>query len=171
MSQLKKWISYHEEIGGVICLLAVTMVLSLVAYGISAATAGRGGSKITEVAQTEEATQEAPTQVAESEAPTEPAPTQPAPAQGQPAGEALAPGTVVSEFGVQFTITADEQITAVDETNLRRIPSTESDEDIVTKIFNGDVVTRTGTSENGWSRIVYNGQILYGATNLLKPAE
>ena len=61
----------------------------------------------------------------------------------------------------------DEQVTAKIETNLRRVPSTEKAEDVVATIYNGDWVKRTGIGHNGWSRVEYNGQVLYAVTSYL----
>lgn len=71
------------------------------------------------------------------------------------------------EAGITFTEVKDK-VTAKIKTNLRLIPSTESDETIVASIENGDIVTRTGIGSNGWSRVEYDGQVLYAVTNYLE---
>ncbi len=77
-----------------------------------------------------------------------------------------AQGDTFTEHGVHFQA-VDEQVTAKIETNLRRVPSTEKDEDVVTRIYNGDWIRRTGIGHNGWSRVEYEGQVLYAVTSYL----
>lgn len=61
----------------------------------------------------------------------------------------------------------NEQVTAKIETNLRSVPSTASDDTIIGKLKNGEVVTRTATSASGWSRLEYNGQRAYAVSSYL----
>jgi len=61
----------------------------------------------------------------------------------------------------------DETVTAKIETNLRSLPSTQSDETIVAKLKNGETVQRTGIGHNGWSRVIYDGQKLYAVSSYL----
>lgn len=61
----------------------------------------------------------------------------------------------------------NEQVTAKIETNLRSVPSTASDDTIIAKLKNGEVVTRTATSASGWSRLEYNGQRVYAVSSYL----
>lgn len=74
------------------------------------------------------------------------------------------------EAGITFT-EVNEKVTAKIKTNLRLVPSTESDETIATTIEHGDIVTRTGVGSNGWSRVEYKGQILYAVTSYLEVVE
>lgn len=60
---------------------------------------------------------------------------------------------------------AGGKVTAKEETNLRDKPSTSGA--LVATIRNGELVTRTGTSPKGWSRLEYNGQTVYAKTSLL----
>lgn len=69
-----------------------------------------------------------------------------------------------------FTM-VNEQVTAKSVTNLRSLPSTESEDTIVTAIRKGEVVTRIGIGSNGWSKISYNGQTLYAISSYLTAAE
>ena len=62
------------------------------------------------------------------------------------------------EAVITFT-EVNEKVTAKIKTNLRLVPSTESDETIVTAIEHGDIAVRTGIGSNGRSRVEYNGQI------------
>ncbi len=63
----------------------------------------------------------------------------------------------------------NEQVTAKISTNLRNMPSVTNDDSVVVAtIVNGDIVTRTGVNEEyGWSRIEYNGQVLYCVSSYL----
>lgn len=62
----------------------------------------------------------------------------------------------------------DEQVTAKDTTNLRTLPTTEGSE-IVYTLKNGEYVRRIGIHPNGWSKLEYNGQIVYAITSYLTP--
>jgi uncharacterized protein YgiM (DUF1202 family) len=68
---------------------------------------------------------------------------------------------------------ADDYVTPKDAVNLRTIPSvTDPESRIVKKIRKGDVVHRTGVnSDVGWSRVVWEGQVLYCVTSYLKVVE
>lgn len=52
--------------------------------------------------------------------------------------------------------------------NLRIVASSDSPETIVIPINPGDMIQRTGIGNNGWSRVVLNGQILYAYTSYLQ---
>lgn len=67
---------------------------------------------------------------------------------------------------MQFT-ELNEQVTAKSETNLRTIPSTDGDSQVVYTLKNGEFITRTGISEKGWSRLNYNGQTVYAVSSYL----
>lgn len=67
--------------------------------------------------------------------------------------------------GIQFT-EVNEQVTAKSETNLRDKPTTNGSNVIYT-LKKGEYVTRTGTSANGWSRLLYGGQTVYAITSYL----
>ena len=58
-------------------------------------------------------------------------------------------------------------VTAKDTTNLRDIPSQGEESNVIAIIKNGEAVNRTGTSDGGWSRLDYNGQVCYAVTNYL----
>lgn len=66
----------------------------------------------------------------------------------------------------------NEQVTAKDVVNLRTLPSvTHEDSQVVTQLKKGDIATRTGINEDvGWSRVDYNGQILYCVSSYLTAA-
>lgn len=58
-----------------------------------------------------------------------------------------------------------DSVTAKEEVNLRSIPST--DGEIIGKLYSGEFLQRTATSNKGWSRLVYNGQNVYAVTSFL----
>ena len=67
----------------------------------------------------------------------------------------------------------NEQVTAKDYVNLRNIPSTTHEQSVVVcQLHNGDIAIRTGINNDaGWSRVVFNGQILYCVSSLLEPVK
>ncbi len=64
----------------------------------------------------------------------------------------------------------DDRVTAKVETNLRNAPGTEGTQ-VVATIRNGEWVTRTGIGSNGWSRLEYNGELVYALTSYLTTDE
>ena len=61
-----------------------------------------------------------------------------------------------------------DTVTAKDVTNLRSVPSTLEEGNIVSQLMNGEVIARTGINEAyGWSRLDYNGQTVYAVSNYL----
>ena len=69
--------------------------------------------------------------------------------------------------GIKTEFQADnEQVTAKSETNLRTLPSV-TDSEVVYTLKNGEYLTRTGISANGWSRLEYNGQNVYAVSSYL----
>lgn len=74
------------------------------------------------------------------------------------------------EAGITFT-KVNENVTAKEVTNLRNVPSSASPDTIVTALHNGEVAVRTGVGNNGWSRVEYNGQILYAISSYLETIE
>lgn len=68
---------------------------------------------------------------------------------------------------MEFTEVSDT-VTAKDVTNLRSVPSTLEEGNIVLQLMNGEVISRTGINEAyGWSRLDYNGQTVYAVSNYL----
>lgn len=61
----------------------------------------------------------------------------------------------------------NETVTAKDATNLRDIPSQGTDSTIVYTLKNGETATRTGVSDSGWSRLTYDGRIVYAVSSYL----
>lgn len=79
-----------------------------------------------------------------------------APEEAQADVEALMPFTAV-----------EEEVTAKDATNLRNIPSQGEDSTVVYTLKNGETVKRTGVSDSGWSRLLYNEQTVYAVSSYL----
>lgn len=69
----------------------------------------------------------------------------------------------------QFT-QVNDTVTAKEEVNLRTLPSA-TDSEVIYTLKNGENVQRTGTSDLGWSRVIYNGQTLYCITTYLQVVE
>lgn len=72
------------------------------------------------------------------------------------------------EIKTRFT-EVNEQVTAKVEVNLRTVPSvTDPRSQIIKNLKNGEIVTRTGINEDlGWSRVEYDGQVLYCVSSYL----
>ncbi len=81
-------------------------------------------------------------------------------------GETPEEATADVEALMSFTA-ADEEVTAKDSTNLRNIPSQGEDSTVVYTLKNGETVKRTGTSDSGWSRLIYNDQTVYAVSSYL----
>lgn len=64
------------------------------------------------------------------------------------------------EVGVKFE-EVSQQVTAKENVNLRSTMDQGGRDNIVCSLKNGDVATRTGVGNNGWSRVIYNGKTLY----------
>ncbi len=60
-----------------------------------------------------------------------------------------------------------ETVTAKEETNLRSIPSQGDDSEILFTLYNGEVVQRIAICDNGWSKLIYNGETVYALSKLL----
>lgn len=90
----------------------------------------------------------------------------PAPAP-EPAPAPAAPGFKTKFTDVNETITAKEMV------NLRSKPSvTDADSAVVVTLYNGQTAVRTGVNnEYGWSRVEYNGQVLYCVSSFIKVVE
>lgn len=74
------------------------------------------------------------------------------------------------EAGITFT-EVHEKVTAKEVTNLRLVPSTAVDGTVAAVLTNGDIAIRTGIGDNGWSRVEFDGKVLYAVTNYLKVVE
>ena len=61
----------------------------------------------------------------------------------------------------------NEMVTAKERTNLRDIPSQGEDSNVMYTLKNGETATRTGISDTGWSRVVFNGKTYYAVSSYL----
>lgn len=61
----------------------------------------------------------------------------------------------------------NEAVTAKSETNLRDIPSQDSDSSVLYTLTNGEMATRIGISDSGWSKVVLDGHIYYAVSSYL----
>ncbi len=88
-------------------------------------------------------------------------------------GEAAAKDdTVPEQVGINVEANhnfakVNEIITAKDATNLRNAPSQGEDSQVMITLKNGQTATRTGISDSGWSRVVYDGETYYAVSSLL----
>lgn len=79
------------------------------------------------------------------------------------ATEAPVSGDETMEFD---DVAAD--VTAKDVVNLRSEPSTLDSENVVGQLKNGEVIERIGMNGiTGWSKLMYNGQVVYAVSNYL----
>lgn len=74
---------------------------------------------------------------------------------------------------VQTQFTAkNELVTAKDTVNLRKLPSVENEDAVVlAQLKHGDVATCVGVSDNGWSKLLYNGTTCYAVSSYLEPVQ
>lgn len=74
-----------------------------------------------------------------------------------------------TEIKTKFT-SVNEKVTPKEKVNLRRMPSTEHpDAVVVATVTNGVILERTGINDDvGWSRVVYNGEVLYCVSRYVK---
>ena len=71
------------------------------------------------------------------------------------------------EFETSFK-PVSEVVTAKEAVNLRTVPSvTSEDSEIITQLKNGDTANCIGVSDNGWSKLEYEGQICYAVSSYL----
>lgn len=61
----------------------------------------------------------------------------------------------------------NEQVTAKEETNLRNIPSQDTDSQVLRTLMNGEIVHRVAVSKNGWSKLMIDGEYYYAVSNYL----
>lgn len=74
--------------------------------------------------------------------------------------------TVSPEANMNFQ-NVNQTVTAKIEVNLRSTPSQDTDSTVIASIKNGEPITRTGISDSGWSRLLYNGRICYAVSSYL----
>ena len=61
----------------------------------------------------------------------------------------------------------NQQVTAKDTTNLRSIPSQGEDAEILATLQRGQIATRIGVSDSGWSKVEFEGRTYYAVSSLL----
>jgi uncharacterized protein YgiM (DUF1202 family) len=61
----------------------------------------------------------------------------------------------------------DEAVTAKNTTNLRNKPSQGADSTVMATLQNGQTAQRTGISDSGWSRVVFEGNTYYAVSSFL----
>ena len=83
------------------------------------------------------------------------------------------PGQEEDPDGIQTQFSAvDEQVTAKDEVNLRMLPSVQNeDAKVIGRLKNGDVARRIGISDNGWSKLEYQGTVCYAVSSYLETVQ
>lgn len=88
--------------------------------------------------------------------------------QTEAPAQSASPNTIQTQFEPM-----NDKVTAKVEVNLRSLPSVEDPSCvIVATLYHGDVANRTGINKDvGWSRVEYNGQILYCVSSYLTAAE
>lgn len=80
----------------------------------------------------------------------------------------VAPESVTADVEALMNFSeVNETVTAKEKTNLRNIPSQDTDSTVMATLSNGETATRTGVSSSGWSRIEYNGQTCYAVSSYL----
>ena len=60
-----------------------------------------------------------------------------------------------------------DQVTAKKETNLRNIPSQDTDSEVLRTLLNGEIAQRIAVSSSGWSKLLIDGNVYYAVTNYL----
>ena len=85
--------------------------------------------------------------------------------QGEAAPTAT-PEPVNVEAGHNFT-EVNEVVTAKDATNLRNTPSQGEESKVMVTLYNGQVATRIGISDSGWSKVSYDGKTYYAVSSYL----
>ena len=63
--------------------------------------------------------------------------------------------------------TVNEIVTAKRETNLRDIPSQDTDSNVMYTLKNGEEATRIAISTSGWSKVVFKGEVYYAVSSYL----
>ena len=79
-----------------------------------------------------------------------------------------APGEVEPDMEALLNFQeVNETVTAKEATNLRDTPSQDEDSSIIYTLQNGELATRIGISDSGWSKLVYNGETCYAVSSFL----
>lgn len=74
--------------------------------------------------------------------------------------------------GIETEFTpVNELVTAKDKVNLRALPSVEREDAVIlAQLKHGQLATRVGISDNGWSKLLYEGMTCYAVSSYLEPA-
>ena len=78
----------------------------------------------------------------------------------------VTPEPVNVEAGHNFT-EVNEVVTAKEATNLRNMPSQGEESKVKVTLYNGQVATRVGISDSGWSKVIYDGKTYYAVSSYL----
>lgn len=157
-----------------ICITAVVAVL--LATGRLNGLIDTFGGIQAENAEAESLTEATPTvRVTLTPTPTETPEPEPTEAKGASKTPTTAPdsskaaGTESKTAGTDIMTfnEVNDEVTAKETTNLRNVPSQGEESFIIHILQNGEVVKRTGMSDEGWSRLEYDGQVVYAMSNLL----
>ncbi len=72
-----------------------------------------------------------------------------------------------ADVGLDFS-PRNETVTANNKVNLRDHPNTDDSlSNVITQLQSGDTLIRVGISDNGWSKLVYNGRTCYAVSRYL----
>ena len=81
------------------------------------------------------------------------------------------PAETEEDDGIQTKFSpVNESVTAKKLVNLRKLPSVEhEDATVIAQLKHGDIATRVGISDNGWSKLNYQGETCYAVSSYLEP--
>lgn len=86
----------------------------------------------------------------------------------EPARSKTVPETVTADVEAMLDFEeAADQVTAKQETNLRNIPSQDTDSEVLRTLVNGEVAQRIAVSKNGWSKLIVDGSVYYAVSSYL----
>lgn len=134
---------------------AATTVPTAVTVAPSSQTAAPPTEEETTVPPTEEETTAPPTETEPTQPPTEAPTAPPTTAPTEPPTEAT---TAPTEPPVTYQ-EVDETVYALRTANIRSLPGKENKK--LGSLQWGESIQRTGIGSNGWSRVIYNGQVGY----------
>ncbi|HAE44992.1 MAG TPA: hypothetical protein DCG37_05280 [Lachnospiraceae bacterium] len=107
------------------------------------------------------------TEVTETPVPEATATKAPKPTAAPDTSKASGTESKTADAAVMTFKDVDDVVTAKETTNLRNVPSQGEESFIVYILQNGETLKRTGISDEGWSRLEYEGQVVYAMSNLL----
>ena len=148
-------------------LVALSAIICAVLWNVTHSGRGKDHTERIPAKQTEEA--EPGGEPAPGAAPEESGEPAPGAAPGE-SGEPEPGDSASGAAGQEAMVFAEcaETVTPKEVINLRSVPSTGQADTIVAQARNGEILTRTGINgDTGWSRVEYNGQVLYAVSNYL----